>query len=45
MLLVYRDARQYVRYITSAGVIVWTHNPQAALPMTCAQAMAPSGVT
>ena len=38
-LIVYRKTTQYVRAVTSAGIL-WTHDPDAAQPMTCAQATA-----
>jgi hypothetical protein len=39
-LIVYRTTTEYVRYVTSADVILWTRNPNDALPMTMAEATA-----
>ena len=39
-LIVYRTTTQFVRYITPAGVILWTHDPDRALVMSCAKATA-----
>jgi hypothetical protein len=38
--LVYSDTRRYIRHVTSNRVILWTHNPADALPMTRAEATA-----